>query len=71
MTLPKEVRDDLGVKPGDRIELVKRNGEYLLRRRKSALELFETMLPYDGPPLTVEEMDEAIGEEVWERNKPR
>ena len=39
MTLPKDVRDDLQVRPGDKIDIVKRDGVYLLRPRRSALEL--------------------------------
>ncbi len=71
MTLPKAIRDDLNVKSGDRLEVIQRNEEYILRRRKSALDLFAELPPYEGRPLTIEGMDEAIGDEVWGRNKPR
>ncbi len=33
MTIPKEVRKDLGLRPGDEIEFVKQNGNFVLRRR--------------------------------------
>ena len=71
MTLPKSVREDLDVKPGDRLELVKTPDGYLLTRKKSALELFARLPKYGGPPLSVDEMDQAIEEEVWERNRPK
>jgi antitoxin PrlF len=71
MTLPKEVRDDLKVKPGDRLIIEKRGDGYVLRPQRSALDLFAELPRYEGPPVTVEEMDEAIEEEVWERNRPK
>jgi AbrB family looped-hinge helix DNA binding protein len=71
MTLPKDVRDDLHIKPGDQVIIEKRNGEYVLRPRRSALALLAELPRYKGRPLSVEEMDEAIAEEVAERNKPR
>lgn len=71
MTLPKAIRDDLGAKPGDRLEITKQGDGYLITRRRNARELFRELPKYKGPPLTVEEMDAAIEEEVWERNRPR
>lgn len=38
MTLPKEVRDDLDVGPGDRIDIVKEGGVYVIRPRNVAIE---------------------------------
>ncbi len=71
MTLPKDIRDDLEVGPGDRLEITKHGDGYLLSRRRSARELFAELPRYQGPALTVEEMDAAIGEEVRERNRPK
>jgi AbrB family looped-hinge helix DNA binding protein len=33
ITIPKEVRKDLGLRPGDEIEFVKQNGNTVLRKR--------------------------------------
>ena len=33
MTLPKDVRDDLNIKPGDKVEIVKEQGRYFLMPR--------------------------------------
>jgi len=33
ITIPKEVRKDLGLRPGDEIEFVKQNGHFVLRKR--------------------------------------
>jgi len=71
MTLPKEVRDDLKVKPGDKLIIEKQGDNYVLRARRSALDLFDELPRYEGPPITVEQMNEAIEAEVWERNKPK
>lgn len=71
MTLPKAIRDDLKLQPGDKIEVEKRNGEYVLKpRNRSATELFGMLKRPGQKPLTIDEMDEAIAEEVWERNRP-
>jgi antitoxin PrlF len=71
MTLPKEIRDDLQVGPGDRLEIRKHEGGYLISRKRSARDLFAELPRYEGPPLSVEEMEQAIEEEVWERNRPK
>jgi AbrB family looped-hinge helix DNA binding protein len=33
VTIPKAVRDDLGVKPGDEVDFIKENGSYRVRKR--------------------------------------
>jgi antitoxin PrlF len=71
MTLPKEIRDDLQVGPGDRLEITKQGNGYLLVRKRPARELFAELPRYEGPPVSVEDMDRAIEEEVWERNRPK
>ncbi len=71
MTLPKDVRDDLQVGPGDMLDLTKQGDGYLITRRKSAEELFAKYRRPTRTPLTAAEMDQAIEEEVWERNRPK
>jgi AbrB family looped-hinge helix DNA binding protein len=71
MTLPKDIRDDLQVGPGDSLDITKQGDGYLLTRRKSANELFAKYRRYRGKPATVEEMNKAIEDEVWERNRPK
>lgn len=68
-TMPKEVRDDLGLKPGDRIEFVKRGGEYVLKVRNVRAADLAGFLgkPPNGRHVTIEEMNEAIGQAVAER----
>lgn len=71
MTLPKDIRDDLHLKPGDRLLIEKRGDEYVLKPRRSALDILAGFARPGTRPLTVEEMDEAIAEEAWERNRPK
>lgn len=68
MTLPKDVRDELKLKPGDKVEFVKVNGHYELRPRNvSAMELAGILgKPPANRALTIEEMDEAIGQALKE-----
>jgi antitoxin PrlF len=68
MTLPKSVRDDLKVKAGDKIDVVKEAGRYVLRPRTVSVMDLAGILgkpPY-GAGMTVEEMDEALGQALAE-----
>lgn len=61
MTLPKEVRDDLDVGPGDRIDIVKQGGVYVLRPRNVPIESLAGMLGKSpAGPMTPEQEDEAF-----------
>jgi antitoxin PrlF len=66
LTIPKELRDQLGLKAGDRVEFVPdADGKVTMRRAKyqSITDLFG-ILPAGSIPATVEEMDEVIGEAI-------
>ncbi len=71
MTLPKEVRDDLKVGPGDKLIIEKQGDGYVLRPQRSALEVFAKFRRPTKRPVTIEEMDRAVEDEVWERNRPK
>jgi AbrB family looped-hinge helix DNA binding protein len=61
ITLPAEVREALGVQPGDRVAfLPEADGEFRIRRAGSILDL-AGCVSYSGPPVTIEEMNQAIG----------
>lgn len=67
VTLPKDMRDDLGLKEGDRIDFEKIDGRYVVRpRNRSALELAGILHRPGMKALTIEEMDEALGEALRE-----
>ena len=60
-TLPKAVRDALAVEAGDRIRYFIQEGQVRIVPVRSIKRLYGA-LPYDGPPVTLEEMDKAIAE---------
>ncbi len=60
-TLPKPVRDTLGVQAGDRVRYVVLDGEARILPVRPIGRLFG-VLKHDGPPVTVEEMKRAIAD---------
>ncbi|RDE08160.1 AbrB/MazE/SpoVT family DNA-binding domain-containing protein [Pelagibacterium lacus] len=70
MTLPKEIREDLNLKAGDKVDFVKVGGRYELRPRNLRAADFAGMLHRPGMrAMSVEEMDEGIAEAVRERSE--
>ncbi|HSA81391.1 MAG TPA: AbrB/MazE/SpoVT family DNA-binding domain-containing protein [Geminicoccaceae bacterium] len=68
ITLPKEIRQQLGLKAGVRFECyVDRDGQVVLVPLTVKLEDLIGILPHKGPPKTVEEINEAIAEAAIER----
>lgn len=68
LTIPKELRDLLGLKAGDRVEFVPRDdGAVTMRRSKiqSITDLFG-ILPAGSVPPTREEMKEVVADAVAE-----
>ena len=68
-TVPKEIRDRLKLKPGDRIEyVVEADGRITLKAKNRRMADFAGILGKPpGGPLTIEEMDDAIAAAVTER----
>ena len=60
-TLPKAVREALGVEPGDRVRYAIFDGKVMMMPAKPVSRLFG-VLQHDGPPATLEDMDRAIAE---------
>jgi len=69
ITIPKEVRDALGMGKGTTVIVIQKDGEAILRPRTGrAVDLAGFLgKPPSGVSLTVEEMDQAIGEAVAEK----
>ncbi len=73
VVVPKAVRDALNLKPGARLVVETRNGGVFLREEQAkpfppkTLEEVFGSVKYDGPPLTLEDMDRAIQQEIEER----
>lgn len=62
VTIPKEIRDEFGLRPNDKIEFSIVNGYITLRKARFTLAEMQGMLPPIGIP--VEEMT-AIAWEEW------
>ena len=60
-TLPKAVRQALSVEAGDRVRYVIHDGEVRILRVQSIDRLFG-VLRYDGPPVTLEDIESAIAD---------
>ena len=67
-TLPKAVRDSLAVKAGDKVRYVIVDEGVLIMPVRPTSRLFHS-LKYDGPPVSLEEMDNAAAEGAIERWK--
>ncbi len=62
LTIPKEVRKALGIKPGTRVDFYEgQKGEYIFRPRTGSIRDLEGFLPKLDHIVTIEEMNEAIG----------
>jgi antitoxin PrlF len=67
-TIPKDVRERLGLKPGDKIKFVfNADGSVTLVPVNLTLRQLRGILPRPERPTTIEEMDEAVGEAAVER----
>jgi AbrB family looped-hinge helix DNA binding protein len=63
ITIPAEVRKKLGLKPGTRVWFFEsENGEYTLKVKTGSIIDLEGCVRYDGPPITIEEMNETIAQ---------
>ena len=60
-TLPKSVREALGVRAGDRVRYVILGDEVRILPVRPIGRLFGS-LKYDGPPVTLEDMERAVAE---------
>lgn len=67
-TIPKEIREHLGLEPGDRIRfVVDDHGQVRLTARKRRLADLAGCLGEPERHLSLEEMDEAVAEEAVAR----
>jgi len=71
MTLPKEVRVRLGLRPGDRLQVTVTPDGRVLMTPAVPLASLAGILPKPDRPLTVEEMNEAIAGAVAEKRGRR
>lgn len=77
VVVPKPVRDRQGWQPGTDLEVVETDNGVLLRPARTggkltveeAVARFRQLYTHRGPPVTLEEMDEAIAEEAARRHR--
>ena len=68
-TIPKDVRDAMGIKEGTPLTWTYEDGKLTVRAKTKRLEDFEPMIPPNGAHATIDDMNRAIGEAVTERMK--
>lgn len=70
-TIPRQVRDALGLRPGDTVRyFLDRSGGVRVLRVKSLDEVAGCLAKYyNGPPVPVEEMQAAVDEALEEKFK--
>jgi antitoxin PrlF len=67
VTIPVEVRKSLALKDGDKIEFVQDgDGRWIMQALNASIDGALGLLKHKGPPLSVEEMDEGIGQAICE-----
>jgi antitoxin PrlF len=64
ITIPIEVRTDLGIDAGDRIEFVRneKSGHYEMIPANVSIQSLKGILPKRGKPLSIREMNRVIRE---------
>ncbi len=69
VALPQEVRDELRLKPADRVEIHLENGEARLRKAELTLEEVTGSLPPLGMPVeqAIAEAKEERAKRFWEK----
>lgn len=68
ITAPADVRADLRLQAGDRVSFEKaEDGSYRISPVRGDIMRLAGSVKYDGPPVSIEDMNRAIGEAVAER----
>ncbi len=61
-TIPREVRRHLGVGPGDRVRYFTHSDGTVVIRSVVPVTVLKGFIEWSGPPVSIEEMNEAIAE---------
>jgi antitoxin PrlF len=71
LTVPKEIRDRLSLKPGDKVEFVPSGDNRVMMRKRRTIGMQELFgaLPTNGMSLTLEDIDEAIADACASRDE--
>lgn len=61
LTVPKSVRDALGIGPGDRVDFVRMaDGNFAVLPATQPVKRLKGIIPKPGKPVSIEDMDAAI-----------
>lgn len=68
LTVPKEIRDRLGLEPGDKVELVPCGERAVTMRKRLRLSLNEVLgsLPTNGISRSLDELEQDLGDAIVE-----
>jgi antitoxin PrlF len=70
ITLPAALREKLKLSPGSRVDFEERaDGSFVIRRKAGDIRDLYGILRYDGPPVSIEDMNTAIGKAAAESFK--
>ena len=62
LTIPKDVREALGIGPGDRVEFVQMaDGNFAVMPATKSIKRLKGIIPKPRTPVSLEDMDDAIG----------
>lgn len=79
VVIPKDVRDRLGLAEGTVFDVIERAGEVVLRQHndetvlsgpeavENAVREIRSFYRYEGAPVSIEDMDQAVGKAVREK----
>jgi AbrB family looped-hinge helix DNA binding protein len=68
VTIPVEVRKDLGLKTGDKLFFVKRrDGEYALKSKTGSVMELKGLVKWKGKPASIADMDRAVARGIAQR----
>ena len=64
ITLPVEIRKEMGLKSGDRLHFIKNpeTGAYQMTRKTGSIMDLKGICKYDGPLVTIEQMNRDIAQ---------
>lgn len=64
-TIPAEIREYLGLQPGDKIRYIRRDNEVVIKaKNRRAVEFAGLLYDPDRPALSIEELEQAIQDSV-------
>lgn len=70
LLVPQEVRDDMHLIPGSTVMLNRtEGGDYLMTTKHHSLQDLYGIAAYDGPTITIEQMNQDIADAAAEANR--